>query len=188
MHSVVYKSSTFSDGARSIAAWVSVQSKGKSRAPGTASYPRFFAVTPNESDGSFNSNVKPPGFRGIETAELAFMRSRTFALSNDQVSPVPPSPPLGQTSVPRTKPPSNEPGAGPEDTAGHLEGSTFQTETMAIRIKESYHRCATVGVLLILQLILDSIGHRFQYVPQASDWCCGLLLRCIVWLRYLPSV
>ena len=81
VHSVAYKSSTFSDGARSIATWVSVQSKGKSRAPSTSSYPRFFAVTPNECDGSFNSNVKPPGFRGIETAELAFMRSRTFALS-----------------------------------------------------------------------------------------------------------
>ena len=194
VHSVAYKSSIFSDGARSIATWVSVQSEGKSRAPGTASYPRFFAVAPNKSDGSFNSNVKPPGFRGIETAELAFMRSTAFALSNNQVSPVPPSPPLGQTSVPRTKTPSNEPAlsAGPEDTASHLEGSTFQTRTIAIRIKESCHWCATVGVLLILQLIFDSIGHQFQYVPQASNWCCGLLLlycmASVFALRFASSV
>uniref|UniRef100_A0A6T2J226 Response regulatory domain-containing protein n=1 Tax=Eutreptiella gymnastica TaxID=73025 RepID=A0A6T2J226_9EUGL len=197
VHSVApCKSSTFSDGARSIATLMSVQSKGKSRAPGAASYPRFFAVTPTESDGSFNSNCKSPGFRGIQTAELPFVRSRTFGLSNsnDQASQVPLSPPLGQTSVPRTKTSSNEPAlsAGPEDTASHLEGSTFQTGTMAIRIKESYHWCATVGVLLILQLIFDSIGHQFQYVPQASDWCCGLLLlycmASVFALRFASSV
>ena len=195
VHSVVpCKSRTLSDGARSYATLMSVQSKGKSRAPGAASSPKFFAVTPPESDGSFNSNCKSPEFRGIEAAELPFMRSRAFGLSNDQVSPVPLSPPLGQTSVPRTKTSSNEPAlsAGPEDTASHLEGSTFQTGTMAIRIKESYLWCATVGVLLILQLIFDSIGHQFQYVPHASDWCCGLLLlycmASVFALRFASSV
>ena len=133
--------------------------------------PEFLHRDPKEIDGSFNFNVKPPGFCGIGIAELAFMLSRVVALSNDQVSRVTPSPPLGQTSVPCTKTPSNEPAlsAGPEDTASRLGGSTFQTGTMAIRIKESFHWCATFGVLLILQLIFDSIGQKFQYVPLWSN-------------------
>ena len=46
----------------------------------------------------------------------------------------------------------------------------------SIRMQELYHWCATVSVLLILQLLFDSIHHGFRCIPHPSEWCGFLLL------------
>ena len=57
------------------------------------------------------------------------------------------------------------------------EEGTFQTTTTnAICIRELYHWCATVSVLLMLQFVSDSLQHRFRRVPQPSEWSVVLLL------------
>ena len=53
---------------------------------------------------------------------------------------------------------------------------TFAKTSKAIRVRELYHWCATVAVLLLLQFVADCASHRFQHVPHPSEWCVVLLL------------
>ena len=48
-----------------------------------------------------------------------------------------------------------------KETADDSEECTLKRSTKAIRIRELYHWCATVSVLLMLQFIADSLHHRF---------------------------
>ena len=70
------------------------------------------------------------------------------------------------SSVPSRKPPRLRKGA---EEPGQ-KGSTAHC------VRPLYHWSATVGVLLLVQTVLDCLSHRFEYVPPWAELCGSLLL------------
>ena len=102
--------------------------------------------------------------------------------------------------TPRQKGPSPRKGTWDESTpapvvdrteADDPEEVTFESTARAIRVRELYHWCATVAVLLLLQFVSDTLQHGLSRVPQPSEWSVVLLLvyaaAAALCLRYRPG-
>ena len=100
---------------------------------------------------------------------------------NQQRSPVP------NCVAPSRK--SSHASVGTTNTAAEQEPS-FPATTRAIRVKDLYHWCATIWVLLILQFSCDFGDQGFQ-VSRPSTWCgLALLIYSVVsafTIYYVPS-
>eukprot|EP00670_Eutreptiella_braarudii_P001326 CAMPEP_0174301740 /NCGR_PEP_ID=MMETSP0809-20121228/59222_1 /TAXON_ID=73025 ORGANISM="Eutreptiella gymnastica-like, Strain CCMP1594" /NCGR_SAMPLE_ID=MMETSP0809 /ASSEMBLY_ACC=CAM_ASM_000658 /LENGTH=1039 /DNA_ID=CAMNT_0015407535 /DNA_START=31 /DNA_END=3147 /DNA_ORIENTATION=- len=175
------------DGARSLPGAVS-KKHGKSKAQ-EASFSNCFPGAPSDSNtkslGSMPGEYSAPhGARSqAPTSESTFMKSKEDKSSDRSQQ--------GQKQSTASIEELPAPSVDTEETAGCSTESTFQKETTAIRIHELYHWCATVGVLLILQLVFDSVSHQFQHTPQPSEWCGLLLLlyslASVVALHFTPN-
>ena len=84
---------------------------------------------------------------------------------------------------------SSHTSVGTTNTAAD-EGLSFPTTTRAICVKDLYHWCATIWVLLILQFSCD-FGHQGFQVSRPSTWCgLALLIYSVVSalaIYYVPS-
>ena len=171
------------DGARSFPGKVS-KTHGKSKVQ-EASFSNCFPGAPSDSNWSMPGEYSAPdGARSqAPTSESTFMKSKEDKSSDRSQQ--------GQKQRTASFEELPAPSVDTEETAGCSTESTFQKETTAIRIHELYHWCATVGVLLILQLVFDLVSHQFQHIPQPSEWCGLLLLlyslALVVALHFTPN-
>ena len=68
----------------------------------------------------------------------------------------------------------------------------MEEQSKAIRVQQLYHWCATVFLLLIVQVISDSLHHKFREFPSPSELCASILplyaLASVVVVHYSARV
>ena len=162
--------------------------KGKSKAP-EAAHPSFMPITPSTSCRSPRPSGGAPGVAGAWSA-VSSGSARTY-VPTSEVARVQEAGFIDAFPRPVSPEAPSAPSVFIDRTAGCPQESTLQKATTAVRTKELYHWCATVGVLLLLQLVSDSLGHPFRWILRPSDWCGLLLLvlslAAVVTLRVAPS-
>ena len=65
---------------------------------------------------------------------------------------------------------------GPEEAEEEDQGVRAPCRRDAVGPKQLYQWSATVGVLLVVQVVFGCMQHGFRSLPPAADWCAGLSL------------
>jgi len=65
---------------------------------------------------------------------------------------------------------------GPQEAEEEDQGLRAPCRRDAVGPKQLYQWSATVGVLLVVQVVFGCMQHGFRSLPPAADWCAGLSL------------